>query len=167
MRMILKSMTAGALVALGTLGVPAAANAVVCGTTGVADTLALVVGLGSCTVEDKTFTFNSASFSAPTFGLTPGAVGVLGLPSTGALNTNPGIQFNGAFLNSSATNPADATITFGVIAQGGSLIDDASLVVAGIVSGTVFSDSETLTRAARRVPLRPTTKPGESPILTC
>src|SRR5712675_1992500 len=99
MRMMMKSLMAGAFVSLATVGVPGTANAVVCGTALTADTLTHVLALpGSfCTVEDKTFTFTSSSFSGGPFGLTNDSLGIAALASTGGLNTNPGIRFNAAF----------------------------------------------------------------------
>src|SRR5712671_345150 len=87
MRMMTKSLMAGALVSLATVAVPGAANAVVCGAVG-ATTLAQVLG-GSCTVEDKTFSFAANALAPDGFNLTVAEIGVQALPSIGALNSNP------------------------------------------------------------------------------
>jgi hypothetical protein len=145
MRMMRKSLMAGALVSLATVAVSGSANAVVCGDAG-ATNLALVEALGSCTVEDKTFGFNAQSFSQTNIdAITAANVQVLALPSPGTPNTNPGIRFTGAFLNTSANMPADFTINFTVTAGAGFSITDASLSVMGVTPGTTFSDVETLT----------------------
>jgi hypothetical protein len=145
MRMMRKSLMAGALVSLATAAIPGIANAVPCGVVGVSSNLGLLEILGACTVEDKTFAFNSASFSQNNFNtLTPSDVQVLAVPSAGPPNTNPGLEFTGSFFNTSATNPADMTISFGVAAAGAQ-INDASLAISGVVPGTVFTDTETIT----------------------
>jgi hypothetical protein len=137
----MKSAIAGAFVSLATVAVPGAANAVVCGAP-TATTIAQVITLGSCTVEDKTFA--AFSFSADGFPLSASDVGVTALASPGLINTNPGIAFNAGFSNGTATN-RDATINFTVTAPAASQITDASLLVSGIVPGTIFSDVMTLT----------------------
>lgn len=62
MRMLPKALIVGALVSAA-MAVAGAANAVVCGDPGAA-TLAQAFALGSCTVEDKTFSFDNPGFPA-------------------------------------------------------------------------------------------------------
>src|SRR5258707_5135595 len=148
MRMMMKSVMAGALVSLATVAVPGAANAVVCAATG-ATTLAQVIGLGSCTVEDKTFGFTSGSYSGDGFSPTAADVGVVALPSPGAINTNPGIQFNAALSTPLGVGARDAVFAFTVAEAAGTLITDASSNLMGITGnggiGRNIVDGATLT----------------------
>jgi hypothetical protein len=147
MRMMMKSVMAGALVSLATAAVPGAADAALlgtCGVPGVSNNLGLLAS-NSCTVEDKTFTFPAVPFTQSNLdALIPASVTVAALLSTAGVNTNPGLMFSGAFTNTSATMPADLTIIFSVAAGAGFLINDASLFIPVVIPGTTFNDTETL-----------------------
>jgi hypothetical protein len=144
MKMTIKSLIAGAVVSLVAVAIPGAANAIVCGDTG-ANTLALVEGLGSCTVNDKTF--SAFSYSGDATGVTnPANVGVA---AVGATTSNPGLQFNAAWSAPPGGGNTDATLGFSVAESPGStsLINDATLSISGLsvpLGGSV-SDTETLT----------------------
>jgi hypothetical protein len=101
MRMMMKSVMAGALVSLAAVAVSGSANAAVCG-----GSLASFVNPDgssipgtSCTVEDKTF----SSFTFSTALIAPSAVSIVALPSVPA-NTNPSIQFSAGFVGPARTN---------------------------------------------------------------
>ena len=144
MKVTIKSLIAGAVVSLAAVAVPGAANAIVCGDTG-ANTLALVEALGSCTVNDKTF--SAFSYSGDGTGVTnPANVGVAAI---GATTSNPGLQFNAAWSAPPGGGNTDATLGFSVAESPGStsLINDASLTLSGlsVPSGGSVTDTETLT----------------------
>jgi hypothetical protein len=155
MRRLGLTLIAGAALSLATVAVPGAANAAPCGTPG-ANTLASFTNSAggsngiTCTVEDKTFgnfTFNTGNG----FGLGAADIAVTGLASPGAPNTDPGIQFNGAFATPVGATSRDLATTFTVAEAAGTLITDASLAISGLSSppgvpvGTNVTDSETLT----------------------
>jgi hypothetical protein len=142
MKVTIKSLIAGAVVSLAAVAVPGAANAIVCGDTG-ANTLALVEALGSCTVNDKTF--SAFSYSGDGTGVTnPANVGVAAI---GATTSNPGLQFNAAWSAPPGGGNTDATLGFSVAESPGSLINDASLTLSGlsVPPGGSVTDTETLT----------------------
>ena len=144
MKVTIKSLIAGAVVSLAAVAVPGAANAIVCGDTG-ANTLALVEALGSCTVNDKTF--SAFSYSGDGTGVTnPANVGVAAI---GATTSNPGLQFNAAWSAPPGGGNTDATLGFSVAENPGStsLINDASLTLSGlsVPPGGSVTDTETLT----------------------
>ena len=131
MRMILKSVMAGALFPLAAMSLSGGANAApLCGTT----TLNNWLGSGfSCMVGDKTF----SNFSYNPDGLNVPATSVGVGP---AFTPNPGIGFNAAWLNTS-TGPLDAFLSFTVAAPAPTIVD-AELLIGGIV-GAGGQDSET------------------------
>ena len=144
MKMTIKSLIAGAVVSLTAVAIPGAANAIVCGDTA-ANTLALVEALGSCTVNDKTF--SAFSYSGDGTGVTnPANVGVA---AVGATTSNPGLQFNAAWSAPPGGGNTDATLGFSVAESPGStsLINDASLTLSGlsVPPGGSVTDTETLT----------------------
>jgi hypothetical protein len=144
MRMMMKSVMAGALVSVAAVAIPGAANAIVCGDTA-ANTLALVEALGSCTVGGKTF--STFSYSGDASGVTnPANVGVA---AVGATTSNPGLQFNAAWSAPPGGGNTDATLGFSVAESPGStsLINDASLTLSGlsVPPGGSVTDTETLT----------------------
>jgi PEP-CTERM motif len=144
MKMTIKSLIAGAVVSLVAVAIPGAANAIVCGDTG-ANTLALIEGLGSCTVSDKTF--SAFSYSGDGTGVTdPANVGVV---AVGATTSNPGLQFNAAWSAPPGGGNTDATLGYSVAQSPGSTsqINDATLSISGlsVPSGGSVSDTETLT----------------------
>jgi hypothetical protein len=143
MRMMMKSVMAGAVVSLVTVAASGPANAVVCGSTG-ATTLAQIIGLGSCTVDDKAF--SAFSYSGDGTGVTdPANVGV---SAVGANTSSPGLQFNAGWSAPAGGNNTDATIGFSVAVIGSaSLIHDATLSISGfsVPAGGSVSDTETLT----------------------
>jgi hypothetical protein len=144
MKVTIKSLIAGAVVSLTAVAIPGAASAIVCGDTA-ANTLALVEALGSCTVSNKTF--SAFSYSGDGTGVTdPANVGVA---AVGATTSNPGLQFNAAWLAPPGGGNTDATLGFSVADSPGStsLINDASLTLSGLsvpLGGSV-TDTETLT----------------------
>ena len=144
MKVTIKSLIAGAVVSLAAGAIPGAANAIVCGDTG-ANTLALVEALGSCTVNDKTF--SAFSYSGDGTGVTnPANVGVAAI---GATTSNPGLQFNAAWSAPPGGGNTDATLGFSVAESPGStsLINDASLTLSGlsVPPGGSVTDTEMLT----------------------
>jgi hypothetical protein len=123
MRMMMKSMIAGAVVSLAVMAASGPANAVVCGNSG-ATTLAQIMSLGSCIVDDKMF--SAFSYSGDGTGVTdPANVGV---GAVGANTSSPGLQFNAGWSAPAGGNNTDATIGFSValLPGGTSLIDDAT-----------------------------------------
>jgi hypothetical protein len=144
MKVTIKSLIAGAVVSLTAIAIPGAANAIVCGDTG-ANTVALVEALGSCTVGNKTF--SALSYSGDATGVTdPANVGVA---AVGATTSNPGLEFNAAWLAPPGGGNTDATLGFSVAESPGStsLINDASLSLSGlsVPPGGSVTDTETLT----------------------
>jgi hypothetical protein len=138
MRMMMKSVTAGALVSLATVAVPGAANAVVCGTSpGFNDLGDFTTATGasngnSCTVGDKTFS---------NFGYMPNAIFQMAAPANlvtvGPATTpnGPGLLLTSGWSNPSTnTGTADAFITFAVVAPTAEIVD-ASLSLSGASIG--------------------------------
>jgi hypothetical protein len=159
--MMMKSLTAGALVSLSAVAVPGTANAVLlgpCGTLNVADVLSDFVNAGgasngnSCTVADKTF--SNFSYSKDGFGgviqgipnIPAEAVGVH--PATTL--DGPGLKFNAGWANANTAGiTAGTTTAFTVTEAAGTLIVDASVLLSGL-SGNFAIDTnvdnvETLT----------------------
>src|SRR5436190_24237337 len=93
MRMMMKSVIAAALVSVAAVAVSGPANAVVCGAA-TATTLAEVIGLGSCTVLDKTFSFplGAASY-VPSGGVASVTAGMVSVAALMDQASNPGIRF--------------------------------------------------------------------------
>lgn len=133
MRTVTRSVIAAAFASAAAVAASGAATAAPCINTMLSNWL--VAGF-SCTVGDKTF----SNFSYNPDGLNVPATSVGVGP---AVTPNPGLQFNGAFLN---LNPAggaalDAAFAFTVTAPAATPIIDAELAV---LSGTgTFSDTET------------------------
>jgi hypothetical protein len=135
MRMMMKSMMAGALVSLATLAVAGVANAVPLGTCGgpglpgmPANMLGSFVnpatGLGngnSCTVGDKTFSNFSYNLDGTNVPLANVGLGTAPSP-------DPGLLFTGAWAGS-ASGRTDAFFDFTVTAPAATPITDASLQV--------------------------------------
>jgi hypothetical protein len=134
MRAILKSLMVGTLVSVAAVAVSGAATAAPCITTVLSNWL----GAGfSCTVGDKTF--SNFSYNPDGLAVPATAVGV-----GPAVTANPGLQFNGGFINPNPVGGAvlDAAFTFTVVAPATTPIIDAELA---ILSGTgTFSDTEQL-----------------------
>jgi hypothetical protein len=133
MRMMMKSLMAGAFVSLAVSG---AAYAVPCGTTTLNNWL--VSGF-SCEVGPKTFS---------NFGYNPDGFTAVPATSVGvapAFTPDPGIGFNAGWINTTANN-LDAVITFTVAetspATNPSRIADAELLISGI-GGAGGQDVET------------------------
>ena len=134
MRTTLKLLMAGAVVSVAAGAVSGAANAAACVTTVLSNWL--VAGF-SCTVGDKTF--SNFSYNPDGLAVPANAVGV-----GPAITANPGVQFNGGFINLNPVGGAvlDAAFTFTVTAPAATPITDAELA---ILSGTgAFSDTEQL-----------------------
>jgi hypothetical protein len=139
MRMMMKSVMAGALVSLATVALPGAANAVplgACGGSG-ANVLSDFVGSNfgnSCTVGDKTFTNFTYS---PTGAFGTGGGSSVPAPSVGvgpALTSSPGVLFTAGW--AAIGGVGDAFITFAVEAPTAS-ITDAVLDLSGASSPSV------------------------------
>jgi hypothetical protein len=141
MRMMMKSAMAGAVISLATVAVPGGANAVVCGSQGFT-TLDTLIGLGTtgCTVDDKTFIFNSTSYSS-TAGV-PDPSGVIVVAHNDP--NNPGLQFDAGWLQSGPNN-GDVKINFVVRDDNpNSRITDATLRVDSWNGIGTFDDSMNL-----------------------
>jgi hypothetical protein len=136
MRMMMKSVMAGALVSLATVAVPGVANAVPCGDPGFNNFGVLMAGGLSCTVGDKTFS-NFTGYSENGQFDTPVPASAVGVgPAT---TPDHGLAFNAPWNN--ATGPAaDVKFNFTVTAPAATIID-AELAVPG---GILFLDSEAL-----------------------
>jgi hypothetical protein len=152
MKMMMKSVMAGALVSLAAMAASGPANAVplgLCGASGANNLGDFVNAAGasngnSCTVDDKTF--SGFSYSGDNTGVTnPANVGVT---AVGANTSSPGLQFNGGWAAPAGGNNTDATLGFSVAVTGsGALIHDASLSISGlsVPADGFVSDTETLT----------------------
>jgi hypothetical protein len=153
MRMMMKSVMAGALVSLAAVAISGAANAAalgLCGSSG-ANMLSnfvdstgnsLVVGgsNNSCMVDDKTF--NAFSYQIDNTGVPSTNVGVGPAQTT----LGPGLRFNGAYSVAAGMPREDAVIQFTVTAPAATPIIDAELQLMG-VTGSVL-DVETLSNPA-------------------
>jgi hypothetical protein len=159
MRIMMRSMMAGALVSLATVAVSGSTNALPCGTTTLDNWL--VSGF-SCTVGDKTFsgfTYGQDGFNG-TGGhsnVPPASVGV-----GPAITLDPGVSFN-AFWNNAGTTTADALISFTVTAPAATPITDFELLLDGVVgsvldvaslsNGVTVSSSDNLLHTATFAPV--------------
>jgi hypothetical protein len=133
MRMMMKSVMAGALVSLATVAASGTADAAPCISTTLDNWL--VAGF-SCTVGDKTF----SNFSYQQDGFN-GLNGHSNVPASSvgvgpAFTSDPGIGFN-AFWNNTGTTSADALLTFNVAAPATTPITNFELLLDG-VSGDVL-----------------------------
>jgi hypothetical protein len=138
MRMMMKSVMAGALVSVGMAASSGTANALPCGMTTLNN---WVVAGFACTVGDKTF--SGFSFTGNGFNGTGGASNV---PDTAvnvgpALTPNPGIGYNAGWQTTGST-PVDLQLNFTVMAPTSTPITDAELLISGIL-GAGGTDSET------------------------
>jgi hypothetical protein len=155
MRMMIKSVMAGALVSLATVAGSGGANAASCpggvdpGTPATLDTY-LSGGVNStCTIGDKTFN----AFTYPTPIVTDGAVASMANQVTVIPQGSPnwGFQFLGNWSSAGAAGSADAHLGFTVEISPGvaALINDAHLFFDGVLSPPDGSASiaETITGA--------------------
>jgi hypothetical protein len=155
MRILMKSMMAGALVSLAAVVASGSANAVPCGTTTLDHWL--VAGF-SCTVGDKTF--SDFSYSPGGFTLVPASSVGVG-PSVLTI-AGPGLQFN-AFWQNTGTTALDAAIGFIVTAPATTPITDFHLLLNGLVgsvldvatlsNGLTLSSSDNLEHAISFAPV--------------
>ena len=155
MRILMKSMMAGALVSLAAVVASGSANAVPCGTTTLDHWL--VAGF-SCTVGDKTF--SDFSYSPGGFTLVPASS--VGVGPSVLTTAGPGLQFN-AFWNNTGTTSADAVLTFTVTAPATTPITDFHLLLNGLVgsvldvatlsNGLTLSSSDNLEHAISFAPV--------------
>ena len=160
MRILMKSMMAGALVSLAAVVASGSANAVPCGSTTLDNWL--VSGF-SCTVGDKTF--SNFTYQADGFNGTNGhsnvpasSVGV----GPAFTTAGPGVGFN-AFWNNTGTTSADALLTFRVTAPATTPIIDFHLLLDGVIgpvldvaslsNGVTLSSSDNLEHAVTFAPV--------------
>jgi hypothetical protein len=134
MRILMKSMMAGALVSLAAVVASGSANAAPCGSS----TLDVWLAAGfSCTVGDKTF----SNFFYQQDGFN-GTNGHSNVPASSVgvgpafTTAGPGIGFN-AFWNNAGTTSADALITFMVTAPANTPIVDFHLLLDGVVGSVL------------------------------
>jgi hypothetical protein len=139
MRMMMKSVIAGAVVSLATAASPSVANAAQCMNTTLDNWLESAHPGFNCTVGDKTFSnfsYNQGGFTMANGSNVPAmAVGV-----GPAITPDPGIGFTASWLNPNSFN-LDASISFTVTEPAGPSIHDAELLMAGI-SAAGGQDSE-------------------------
>jgi len=160
MRILMKSMMAGALVSLAAVVASGPTNAAPCGSS----TLDVWLAAGFfCTVGDKTFsdfTYQQDGFNG-TLGrsnVPPTSVGV----GPAFTTAGPGVGFN-AFWNNTGTTSADALLTFRVTAPSATPINDFHLLLDGVVgsvldvaslsNGVTLSSSDNLEHAASFAPV--------------
>ena len=125
MRMILKSVMAGAFCSLATAAGSGGAIAAPCPMMPTAlSTYLPGQPNNGCTVLDKTFTFGANGYSATDgiSGTTAANVNVIPLLSP----NNPGLQFNGNWTLAAGQGPADLTIIFTVTAPAARPVTDTS-----------------------------------------
>jgi hypothetical protein len=160
MRILKKSMMAGALVSLATVVASGSTNALPCGSSTL--DVWLVSGF-SCTVGN--LTFSGFSYQQGAFN---GLNGHSNVPATSvgvgpASTAAPGVGFN-AFWNNAGTTSADALLTFTVTAPGPAitgfdlLLDGvlgSVLDVASLSNGVTVSSSDNLLHSS--VPFAPVT----------
>src|SRR5438309_2050645 len=160
MKILMKSMMAGALVSLAAVVASGSTNAAPCGSTTLDNWL--VSGF-SCTVGDKTF--SDFTYQADGFN---GTLGRSNVPATSVgvgpafTTAGPGVGFN-AFWNNTGTTSADALIAFTVTAPATTPITDFHLLLAGVVgsvldvaslsNGVTVSSSDNLEHAATFAPV--------------
>jgi hypothetical protein len=134
MRMMMKSLMAGAFVSLATVAVSGGANAAPCGTTTLNNWL--VSGF-NCTVGDLTFsgfTYQQDGFD--------GTNGHSNVPASSVgvgpafTTAGPGIGVN-AFWNNTGTTSADALFTFTVAAPATDPITDFHLLLDGVLGSVL------------------------------
>jgi hypothetical protein len=159
MRIMMRSMMAGALVSLATVAVSGSTNAAPCGSTTLNNWL--VAGF-NCTVGN--LTFSGFNYGQDGFNGTGGHSDV---PSTSvgvgpAITLDPGIGFN-AFWNNAGITTADALISFTVTAPAATPITDFELLLDGVVgsvldvaslsNGVTVSSSDNLLHTANFAPV--------------
>ena len=159
MRILKKSMMAGALVSLATVVASGSTNALPCGSSTL--DVWLVSGF-SCTVGN--LTFSGFSYQQGAFN---GLNGHSNVPATSvgvgpASTAAPGVGFN-AFWNNAGTTTADALIVFTVTAPASTPITDFHLLLDGVVgsvldvaslsNGVTVSSSDNLEHAATFAPV--------------
>jgi len=151
MRMMMKSLMAGAVATLATAAAPGIADALPCGTTTLNNWL--VAGF-SCQVGTKTF----SNFSYTPAGLFTTTVPASAVTVGPAFTPDPGIGFVAGWVNPSTnTVAADALFGFLVTDAAPNLIHDAELLLSG-ASGPV-TDVETFLTG-----IGGTTVPGSTPL---
>jgi hypothetical protein len=158
MRMMMKSVMAGALVSLATAA-PGVADAAPCGTTTLDNWL--VSGF-NCTVGDKTFI--NFSYSQDGFN---GMNGHSNTPASSvgvgpAFTPFPGIGFNALWQNTGTTT-ADALLTFNVAAPAATPITNFELLLDGVLgsvldvaslsNGVTISSSDNLLHTVNFAPV--------------
>jgi hypothetical protein len=139
MRILMKSMMAGALVSLAAVVSSGSTNAAPCGTTTL-DVWINIAGF-SCTVGDKTF----SNFSYSPDGFTTVPASSVGVGPSVLTTAGPGLQFNANWQNT-GTTALDAAIGFTVTAPATTPITDFHLLLQGVL-GSVL-DVATLSNAA-------------------
>jgi hypothetical protein len=160
MRILMKSMMAGALVSLAAVVASGSTIAAPCGSTTL--DVWLVSGF-SCTVGDKTF----SNFFYQQDGFN-GTLGRSNVPATSVgvgpafTTAGPGIGFN-AFWNNAGTTSADALLRFMVTAPANTPIVDFHLLLDGVVgsvldvaslsNGVTLSSSDNLEHAVSFAPV--------------
>jgi hypothetical protein len=146
--------------------------------SGSAGAVALVDGPNpnfSLQVEDKLFNNLTCTVSSNSGFASPSScedISITGLPSTGAPNTNPGIQISGGFSAFAGgvfgpSSLVDVALTFAVTAGAGFLIHDVDLTFDGTALGsavaaiteTVYTDATLSTQLAQLVVTTATSPP--------
>jgi hypothetical protein len=142
MRILMKSMMAGALVSLTAVVSSGSTNAAPCGTTTL-DVWINIAGL-SCTVGDKTY----SNFSYSPDGFTNVPASSVGVGPSVLTTAGPGLQFNANWQNT-GTTALDAAIGFTVTAPATTPIADFHLLLNGVVGSVLdvatLSNGVTLT----------------------
>jgi PEP-CTERM motif len=162
LRIMAKSMIAGAFVSLATAAAPGVANAAPCINTTLDNWLESAHPGFNCTVGDKTF--SNFSYSQDGFN---GLNGHSNTPASSvgvgpAITPAPGIGFNALWQNTGTTT-ADALIAFTVTAPATTPIVDFELLLDGVVgsvldvaslsNGVVISSSDNLLHTANFAPV--------------
>jgi hypothetical protein len=142
MRILMKSMMAGALVSLTAVVSSGSTNAAPCGTTTL-DVWINIAGF-SCTVGDKTF----SNFSYSPDGFTNVPASSVGVGPSVLTTAGPGLQFNANWQNT-GTTALDAAIGFTVTAPATTPIADFHLLLQGVLGSVLdvatLSNGVTLT----------------------
>jgi len=136
MRMMMKSVMAGALLSLATGVAPGTADAAPCISTTLDNWLESAHPGFNCTVGDKTF--SNFSYSQDGFN---GLNGHSNVPASSvgvgpAFTPFPGIGFN-AFWNNTGTTSADALLTFNVVAPAATPITNFELLLDGVLGSVL------------------------------
>ena len=141
MRILMKSMMAGALVSLTAVVSSGSTNAAPCITTTLNNWLSPTF---SCTVGDKTF----SNFSYSPDGFTNVPASSVGVGPSVLTTAGPGLQFNANWQNT-GTTALDAAIGFTVTAPATTPIADFHLLLNGVVGSVLdvatLSNGVTLT----------------------